>query len=208
MAKKKRKPKSAAAKSTGSTSSPVPASLSLGKLAIYGAIIALVGWMVAGYFENDRAGTEFSELLKAAEDNPSAQIQTFPSEGRTHVPEGSRISYRTDPPTSGSHLLIWINPGFYEDIQPSNRLVHSLEHGMVVIYYDKPTSETMGDLENWSSLFRGPWSGIVVAPRPGLGEEVIVTAWRNILRLEKWDRIIAAKFIDRFRGRGPENAVR
>jgi hypothetical protein len=208
MTKKKRKMKSALEKSAGTTLSPVPDSLSIGTLASYGAIIALVSWMVFGYFENDQAGTEFSELLKAAEKNPSAQIQTSPSEGRTHVPEGSRISYGTDPPTSGSHLPIWINPGFYDDIQPNNRLVHSLEHGMIVIYFDSPTTETMADLKNWSSLFRGPWSGIVVVPRPGLGEEVIATAWRNILRLDQWDRVLAAKFIDRFRGRGPENAVR
>ena len=48
----------------------------------------------------------------------------------------------------------------------------------------------------------------MVAPRPGLGEAVVLTAWNKILRLDAFDADAAAAFIDRFRGRGPEHPVR
>src|SRR5262245_40763396 len=63
-------------------------------------------------------------------------IETFPSEGREHVPEGSVIFYLTDPPTSGPHYPVPALGGFYSlDIAPGY-LVHALEHGAVVIYYN------------------------------------------------------------------------
>jgi len=52
------------------------------------------------------------------------------------------------------------------------------------------------------------WSGIVATPMPGIGEAVVLTAWRRMLRLDTFDAATAAAFIDAFRGRGPENPVR
>ena len=47
---------------------------------------------------------------------------------------------------------------------------------MVVIYYDAPPPETMAMIKEWAGLYVGPWSGVVVTPAPGLGEEVVLTA--------------------------------
>jgi hypothetical protein len=43
---------------------------------------------------------------------------------------------------------------------------------------------------------------------PGIGQQIILTAWTKELRLEEFDAAAAAAFIDRFRGRGPEHPVR
>jgi hypothetical protein len=43
---------------------------------------------------------------------------------------------------------------------------------------------------------------------PGIGEEIILTAWTRELRLPKFDAASAAAFADRFRGRRPEHPVR
>ena len=52
------------------------------------------------------------------------------------------------------------------------------------------------------------WDGIVAVPSPGLGEGIVFTAWQKRLTLPRYDETKAAAFIDAFRGRGPENAVR
>jgi hypothetical protein len=49
---------------------------------------------------------------------------------------------------------------------------------------------------------------MVVTPKPGLGRDVVLTAWGKRLRLSPFEAPAAAGFIDRFRGRGPEKAVR
>lgn len=47
-----------------------------------------------------------------------------------------------------------------------------------------------------------------MTPRPGLGETIILAAWRRTLTLDPFDGDAAAAFIDAYRGRGPEHLVR
>lgn len=174
---------------------------------IYGvAVLALAGALysiVGGQLEEGA----FDALAESGQ-KTLERVETFPSEGRQHVPAGSNIRYGTNPPTSGPHFIHWVNPGFYTSSRGQSNLVHSLEHGMIVIYYDQPGSEVMDTMKDWTALFTGPWSGIVTVRKSGLGEKVILTAWRRILRLDRFEPEAAAAFIDAYRGRGPENPVR
>ena len=52
------------------------------------------------------------------------------------------------------------------------------------------------------------WDGLIASPSPGLGSAVLLNAWTKSLKLEPFDPIAAAAFIDTYRGRGPENPVR
>ena len=83
-----------------------------------------------------------------------------------------------------------------------------MEHGHVAIYFDQPDEEAMRLIRTWAGLFRGPWSGVIASPSPGLGQAVVLTAWQRRLRLDTFDPAAAAAFVDLFRGRGPENPVR
>ncbi len=135
-------------------------------------------------------------------------VQTMPDLGRGHLQPGQGYRYPAKFPTSGPHAPTWTEPGFYT-VQPRDiYLVHAMEHGNVVIYYDAPTGNAMASLKVWADLYSGMWSGLVVAPMQGLGEEIVLTAWRKILRLKTFDEPAAAAFIDAYRGRGPENPVR
>lgn len=49
---------------------------------------------------------------------------------------------------------------------------------------------------------------MLVVRREGLGQRLILTAWNKILRLDHFDPAVAAAFVDKYRGRGPENPVR
>ena len=149
-------------------------------------------------------------FLVHARDGQAAldRVITTTDEGRGHVEPGQNVRYHSDPPTSGEHDPAWIEPGIYDTLQPRTKLVHSLEHGLIVIYYDAPASGVFSTIERWTGLYAGAWSGIVVVPKPGLGEAIVMTAWNKILRLDTFDADAAAAFIDRYRGRGPEHPVR
>ncbi len=135
-------------------------------------------------------------------------VERFPSEGAAHLRPGTRASYRTNPPTSGPHDSVPTRPGVYSDVQPPEKLVHSLEHGNIVIYVDRPDAAVMQTLKSWADHYTGQWDGVIVTPLPGLGQAVVLTAWQHRLRLAEFDADAAAAFIDRFRGRGPEHPVR
>ncbi len=63
--------------------------------------------------------------------------------GRTHVPIGTEVKYNSNPPSSGPHYEVWIKAGFYDAPRDDRNLVHSLEHGYVIISYNctyKPQS--------------------------------------------------------------------
>lgn len=62
--------------------------------------------------------------------------QLFPDLGREHVNDISGIEYNSNPPTSGTHFPVWAKNGVYDRVLSDGYLIHSLEHGYVVISYN------------------------------------------------------------------------
>ncbi|MGR3289817.1 MAG: DUF3105 domain-containing protein [Paracoccaceae bacterium] len=91
---------------------------------------------------------------------------------------------------------------------PKINLVHSLEHGHFVIYFENPGQEAEQFFKDWSSLYAGSFESVIAIKSPGLEEAVVLTAWTKSLRLDRFDAASAAAFVDAYRGRGPERAVR
>lgn len=58
--------------------------------------------------------------------------------GRDHVTpeEVAKFTYNSKPPTSGPHLATWVKAGVFDEPQSEGELLHSLEHGYVVINYN------------------------------------------------------------------------
>lgn len=56
--------------------------------------------------------------------------------GRDHIVVGQESKFNSNPPTSGPHYEDWIRSGIYEEVKDDRYLVHSLEHGYVVISYN------------------------------------------------------------------------
>ena len=139
---------------------------------------------------------------------PDPEIETFPSEGQMHVSVGTPITYNTDPPTSGSHYPSAQPGGFYDTEIAAGYLVHSLEHGAVVIYYHAPalTTAQLDTLQSRAAAHPGTFSQVVVVPRNDPVYPVILTAWTHSLRLPSYAQDRIDDFIGRFLGHGPENA--
>jgi hypothetical protein len=60
----------------------------------------------------------------------------YPDLGREHVNDISDITYNSNPPTSGTHFPAWAKKGVYDRVISDGYLIHSLEHGYIVISYD------------------------------------------------------------------------
>ena len=175
---------------------------------IVAAIVAIVV-VGGGYFvwNQTRATGEFG-VLAAAGQGALERVRTEPPVGNDHLPIGQRITYPSQFPTSGAHDTRPVRAGFYDDAQWPERLVHSQEHGNIVIYYDQLDPADRAMIKEWTQIFPGQWDGVVAAPMPGIGRRVVLVAWTRLLRLRKFDANAAAAFVDAYRGRGPEQRVR
>ena len=208
MAKSKVRKKKSKGTGTQTNLQPRPASRSWIKKAAFGLVVTAA--LIAGAFQfwkSSAIGEKFTALMIKGQANP-LPIKIHPDRGGGHFESGQSYDYGEPFPTSGVHDPDPIGPGFYEETMPATRLVHSLEHGHIVFYYDAPGDDVIAYLKKWSSHFGGHWDGVVAVPSAGLGKAVMVAAWSKTMRLEEFDPPTAAAFIDRYRGRGPENPVR
>lgn len=199
-------------RSAGNTgrSAPPPRPLSRAKIRrrLHLAAGALLVAVVVGalWWLSSAREQEFTALAAEGRGALQSRVTTELSAGRDHVSGSPGYAHRF--PTSGPHSPTWVEPGVYTDAQPRAQLVHALEHGNIVIYYDEPGADVMDRLRQWAALYDRQWSGIVVVPARGLGESIVLTAWTKRLRLDPFEPAVAAAFIDAYRGRGPENRVR
>ena len=63
-----------------------------------------------------------------------------------HIPEGSRATYNSVPPTSGEHWPTPAQCGFYEGGLDDERVVHNMEHGNIVVSYNLPLESDVAAL--------------------------------------------------------------
>ncbi|MDO8503966.1 MAG: DUF3105 domain-containing protein [bacterium] len=56
--------------------------------------------------------------------------------GRNHVPDGTVVEYNSNPPTSGNHYADPTRVGVYTNPVSDGHLIHSLEHGYVILSYN------------------------------------------------------------------------
>ncbi len=93
------------------------------------------------------------------------KVTTEPADGTSdHVPQPQQVTYTTAPPAFGQH---WNEAGvapapfdvkFYTDDRPElEALVHNLEHGYTILWYDQETADdatSMNEIEALSDKFR------------------------------------------------------
>ena len=131
-------------------------------------------------------------------------------EGRDHIWPDHPVEYQTMPPTSGPHFPDPTAPGFYTTRPAFGYLVHSLEHGSVVIYYDPAqlSPEIEKSLRAFIKANSDPEMGIVAVPDADFKYPFILTAWDKMLKLDKYDPRVIRAFLAEYLGRGPESPNR
>jgi hypothetical protein len=181
----------------------------VGLLVLAGLIVVYVTFFMGGGGNGGDGGGAAREI---PDDPLLADAESFPSTGNRHVSSGTELDHERMPPLSGRHYARAASAGFYEERLPLGNLIHSLEHGYVVVYYDPGalTPEARADLENLTSTYDGRWQGVIAVPHPEDNPETayVLTAWQVRLAMDEYDPETVRAFMDAFRGRGPENPVR
>lgn len=204
---KARKRKKSGASAGFKPSAPRKKASATATLTLVVLIVAAAGGAGWWIWSHSHAAGTFDELAKAGAGKLTGIISE-PDYGNRHLAPGEGYSYGKPFPTSGPHAPEPTPPGFYDKRPPMIGLVHALEHGNVVVYYDRPGDDAMDLIKRWTGLFGGTWDGLLAVPDRSLGQRIELLAWRHRLELANFDPAIAAAFIDKFRGRGPEHPVR
>lgn len=143
-----------------------------------------------------------------------SQVQTEQATSTAHVASGTEIDYATLPPASGTHYPTSsaTSAGFYETRQPLGGVVHSLEHGAVVVWYDPSalTPEAKENLTSYANTYTRSFGSFIAVPTPVEDPDhpYVLTAWEHRLALDAYSQKHVRAFTAEYLGRGPEGAYR
>ena len=167
-------------------------------LVIIGAVLALV--LSDRQAENAPIGPANAQAAGCGE------VEEFEEQEPQHIEEGSQHEpYNSDPPTSGPHYSSPAESQFYSSPVEPERLVHNLEHGFTVIWYqpDLP-EETIDQLQD---LVEDAAPFVLATPYSGGDSPITLTAWQNSLSCESPSTAVLEDFRKRFQGQDPEKVV-
>lgn len=168
-------------------------------LIIAGAVaVALVIVGLAAYplLTSDEAGAdeELAALGVSAGEASCTDVVATKAEGNNdHRPLGSDLDYEQSPPAAGPHYPDWatLERKFYtaDDRPLLGRLVHNLEHGYSILWYDETIAEDDEKLDQVRAIadeFQGetyenkfiavPWTAEDGDPFPD-GAHIALTHW-------------------------------
>ena len=166
--------------------------------AIWGSLglllLALIGFMIWRGVR-PAAGEAISEMVSSP-----------------HIgPESDPGEYNSDPPTSGLHYASEAEAGFYDEniyTYPAGYLVHNLEHGYVIFWYncDIVSEAECSELKNQLRTVMDELGGtkLIAYPWPSLDVPVAVTSWTRLQKFETFDTEQAKAFYRANLNRAPE----
>jgi uncharacterized protein DUF3105 len=191
------------------------------------AAIALVGGLVA--YQQSSAPPSPEELLgqataqaRVAGCTPVEDVERFDPAGLdgAHIgdnpPQMPPLSdYPSTPPVSGPHNQVPLPAGAYDTPPPIDQVIHSLEHGAAVIWYDPTASgEEVDRIKDY--FFGGPDAGdaqggakIIMAPysypdqgdagRLPDGTQMALAAWHELRQCASPSLAVAYDFAASYR---------
>ena len=134
-------------------------------------------------------------------------VQVFKDQGREHLSRGQTYDfYNSDPPTSGPHGPA-VDFGVHDEPVAGESLVHSMEHGGVVIAYDCTAGEPLNDAEcqalrdQLAAVVQSNISNrklVLMAPYLDMERRIALTAWRTLDTLDELDAARIQAFIDAY----------
>ncbi len=136
--------------------------------------------------------------------NRSLMGQEVKIEGRNHVPDDTKIDYNSNPPAGGPHYATPAHAGTYDKAPADGYLVHSLEHGAVILWYKEDLPKN--DVEKLKEIFNKTPGKSIMTPRKDLDVKVAVSSWGRVLKLQAIDEQQIKAFFKTNSDRAPEQA--
>jgi hypothetical protein len=135
-----------------------------------------------------------------------SSIETHPDEGALHIACVDPTSYMTNPPSSGNHYSCWAAYQTYTAPIPWGNLVHSLEHGAIVMTYNCPDGCAADVAAMQAFIDRQPLDSncgttlgknrLILMPDPDLDVRFAASAWDWTLKANCFDPAAYQRFYD------------
>jgi hypothetical protein len=192
-----------------------------GGVLVVGVIIALAVVILAGRGDDggSAGGTELASTgdfpegsvppqeitdLEEAVEAANCKLSEDEAEGNTHTDQP--VEYEANPPTSGDHFPVPAEDGVYTEQPETEELVHSHEHGRIIIQFDPAVPESVkGDLK---ALYdEDPYHMILTPNATDMPYEVAATTWTRTLGCQEMNEEVfdaIRAFRDEYRDEGPE----
>lgn len=145
----------------------------------------------------------------------NVRVALVPPVESPHVPEGTPIVYGSNPPSSGPHYPIWANFQEYASPVDDGYLVHSMEHGAVLLLYRCDLGTCPADIEALRAVRDAHPNDllcdasirtrIILAPRPTLDVAIAAAAWGATYRADCVDASSLTAFVAEHYAKAPEN---
>ncbi|HEX2162076.1 MAG TPA: DUF3105 domain-containing protein [Thermoleophilaceae bacterium] len=165
-----------------------------------------------GSYPEPRDDVPVAAAAKAAD----CELKSYPAESREHLADLSqKVNYASKPPTSGRHYQVAAEDGAYEDPPDVKELVHTLEHGRILIWFKRnlPADQRAALKKYYDD---DSYQMVLVPDMTGMKYAVAATAWNRdpqpngtgqLLGCAKYNEDIFTaieSFKDENRSRGPE----
>jgi len=129
-----------------------------------------------------------------------------------HIPVDSDPGqYNSDPPTSGPHYAEEARAGFFDNNNyqfPAGYLVHNLEHGYVIFWYNCDLLDESGctNLKEQIKTIIDDLGGVklIAYPWPSLDVPLVLTSWGRLQRFETFNAEQAKAFYRSNLNKAPE----
>ena len=170
---------------------------------IAGGMVAVLALLTITIINSRRSN---SRVVSALESSGSCEYDSRTDSdrgpGNNHVTGG--VSYTVNPPSGGNHNPSASPPGIFtaDNTPPDGQLVHSLEHGYVVIWH-RPDVDT-ATIEGLRGVANKYPRDVLLVPRASLEQPVAATAWHRRLLCERSDVEALDRFVREYRNKGPE----
>ena len=115
--------------------------------------------------------------LKQAVEAAGCELSQNKASSRDHAADLSEpIEYEQNPPNSGKHFQVEAQDGAYERAPETKELVHSLEHGRIIIWFKRSLPEEQR--ANLKALYDEDTYQMLIAPNEtDMPFEVAASAW-------------------------------
>ena len=114
----------------------------------------------------------------AAADANCGEKEEIEAPSNDHVEEGTPVQYETNPPSAGPHAGSPGPTGFFDTPQEAEHLVHNMEHGQIVLWFDPAAPQQVKD--DLQAVVEKQPATTVATPYEGLEEyNFYMTAWNK-----------------------------
>lgn len=156
------------------------------------------------------------ESVEAGAKAGDCELESFRATSREHLADlTQKVKYASQPPTSGNHFQVPAEDGSYEDPPDAKELVHTLEHGRVVVWFKKSLP---GDARAALKAYYDDdsYQMVLVPDTTKMKYDVAATAWNRDPTPNGTGRLLGCPtyndgiftaleaFKDEHRSRGPE----